>query len=284
MAKVSIYNMAVGGFGAVEYWRLLTTKAVQLHPKVVIVGIYLGNDIADAYRTAYNLPAWQNLRNKNPQYNEAQQNNDKLEQTTTPQVANIQRNFVELRNWLAGHSIIYRMSSFTALGSWVQKNEAKNQNNRFIFAMPIANHTTLLSPTQRANALDTSRYRTKEGLRISRILYANMAVFSKKNNIKLHFVLIPCKETVFVNTVNNQHPLYTELLRSIKNEAIIKNILTKDFERQNIPYTDLLVPLQNQSQVQIIYPATDDHPNNNGYKIIAQFLTKTTTEYLSTSK
>ena len=43
------YNMALNGYGPIQYLYLMRTQAVELHPKIVIVGLYLGNDLVDAY-------------------------------------------------------------------------------------------------------------------------------------------------------------------------------------------------------------------------------------------
>ena len=48
----SVYNLALGGYGPVEYDRLLP-EALELSPRVVLVGLYAGNDFADAYLDAY---------------------------------------------------------------------------------------------------------------------------------------------------------------------------------------------------------------------------------------
>ena len=45
----TVYNMGLGGYGPTQYLYLMRTKAIQLHPKTVIVGFYLGNDLSDVY-------------------------------------------------------------------------------------------------------------------------------------------------------------------------------------------------------------------------------------------
>src|ERR1043166_1793444 len=47
-----VYNMSVGGYGPVQYWQLIP-KAVSLSPKVIVVGLYFGNDLYDAYSLTY---------------------------------------------------------------------------------------------------------------------------------------------------------------------------------------------------------------------------------------
>ncbi len=46
---VEVYSMALGGWGAVQY-AYLTDLAVRFKPKVIIVALYIGNDIYESYR------------------------------------------------------------------------------------------------------------------------------------------------------------------------------------------------------------------------------------------
>ena len=45
----SVYNMGVGGYGPAQY-ELLIDEALKMRPQHVVVGLYLGNDFADAVR------------------------------------------------------------------------------------------------------------------------------------------------------------------------------------------------------------------------------------------
>jgi hypothetical protein len=57
----SVYNMSVGGFGMVQY-AAMPDEALSLRPRLVVVGLYLGNDLYDSYSLAYSRPFWQHLR------------------------------------------------------------------------------------------------------------------------------------------------------------------------------------------------------------------------------
>lgn len=56
-----VYNMSVGGWGAVQYLGLFD-KALRLRPRVVVVAYYTGNDPADSLYMAYAFDAWSSLR------------------------------------------------------------------------------------------------------------------------------------------------------------------------------------------------------------------------------
>src|SRR5688572_25885809 len=57
----SVYNMSVSGWGPVNYREMLQS-ALTPQPKLVIIGLYLGNDLFDAYRDCYLRPLGPTLR------------------------------------------------------------------------------------------------------------------------------------------------------------------------------------------------------------------------------
>ncbi len=48
---LTVYNMSLGGYGPLQYLAL-TERALSLRPRVLVVGIFLGNDVLDAHRFA----------------------------------------------------------------------------------------------------------------------------------------------------------------------------------------------------------------------------------------
>jgi hypothetical protein len=48
----STYNLALGGYGPVQYLRLMD-DALALEPRLVLIGLYAGNDLADAYNAVH---------------------------------------------------------------------------------------------------------------------------------------------------------------------------------------------------------------------------------------
>lgn len=57
----SVYNMALGGWGGGQY-RYIIDKALRLHPKQVIVGIYMGNDSIETLQQVYQNKRFARLR------------------------------------------------------------------------------------------------------------------------------------------------------------------------------------------------------------------------------
>ena len=61
LGGVAVYNISMGGFGPVEYAELIE-RAFQLSPRLIVVGLYLGNDIWGAYETVYCNDNYRQLR------------------------------------------------------------------------------------------------------------------------------------------------------------------------------------------------------------------------------
>ena len=57
-----VYNMAIGGWGAVQYLDMFSKAALRLHPRAAIVAFYSGNDPLESFITAYGNPNWETLR------------------------------------------------------------------------------------------------------------------------------------------------------------------------------------------------------------------------------
>src|SRR5215470_14187355 len=57
-----VYNMGLGGYGPNQYYYLTKNKALQLKPKVIIWGLYMGDDFDNAYSITYGLDYWASQR------------------------------------------------------------------------------------------------------------------------------------------------------------------------------------------------------------------------------
>jgi hypothetical protein len=55
------YSMAIGGWSPVQY-SALVPAALYLSPQVVVLGVYLGNDALEAFRTVYSHEHWKDWR------------------------------------------------------------------------------------------------------------------------------------------------------------------------------------------------------------------------------
>ena len=113
----SVYNMSLGGYGPIQYFYLMRTKAVELHPKVVIVGFYFGNDLLDVYNEVQFNKNWSaygklgDYSGKAPAF------------AYQPGPG---RFLGGLRDWLSSHSVLYAVLTRTRLFDFIRKRELAN--------------------------------------------------------------------------------------------------------------------------------------------------------------
>jgi hypothetical protein len=55
--KVDVYNLGVGGTGPRDYYYRLKTYNDLIKPKIIVIGLFVGNDLFDAYHPKPNYPS-----------------------------------------------------------------------------------------------------------------------------------------------------------------------------------------------------------------------------------
>jgi hypothetical protein len=176
----SVYNMAVGGYGPDQYM-VLSEQAQLLKPKTIIVGLYLGNDLYDAYASAYHLNGFEDLRSN--------ENNNELAQDQILKLSNAladeqqQFHYTYGRNspltwgvWLREHTAIGRLLNRTSL--WQGASDIDYEIDKaWVRAHPDHGLVceddqirTVFTPAYRLTGLDLNDVRVAEGLRITKVV------------------------------------------------------------------------------------------------------------------
>jgi hypothetical protein len=65
LTGLSMYNLGVGGYGPNQYYYLLQTRALSLKPKLVLCGLYIGDEFEGAFSMTYWKQYWSFLRKGN---------------------------------------------------------------------------------------------------------------------------------------------------------------------------------------------------------------------------
>ena len=94
-----VYNMGMGGYGPNQYFYLSKSKALSLKPRMILWGLYMGDDFENAYSITYGLTYWASLRKL-----QLQRANFQIWDTTPS--PSWQKN---VRVWLSRHSVIYQL-------------------------------------------------------------------------------------------------------------------------------------------------------------------------------
>ena len=274
LSNQNVYNLALGGYGPVQYFHLLTSKAVQLNPSVVIVGFYLGNDLLETYETVQNNPYWAELKRSEsaPLLGTVSSPN-----ATVPAGEETASFLSGLRTWLARRSMVYNLLIHSVVGEMARVAEATliarkspgDANVRY----DKNGISTGFTPDLRLKALDLQDPRVSEGLLISLELFARMKAYTVEQAIHLLVLLIPTKESVYAKYLESDWALEKSpaIQSLLENERKVAAIVRAFFEEQGIAHINLLPELQERVAGIQLYPGNfDGHPNQYGYRVIAE--------------
>lgn len=267
--KRQVYNLGLGGYGPNQYYQLLMTKGLSLHPRWVVCGLYMGDDFENAFMITYGLEHWSSLR-----VGQWTNVNYDIWGTTAAPVWG-----ADVRNWLSTHSMVYRLTVHSPLFAVVKEairfDQVSTQTDSQTTALIIDEHNLreAFRPIGMAERLDKTTAPVQEGMRITFHLLKEMNQACIKAGCRFLTVIIPTKETVFAEQIA-KHPqlhLWDALERVIANEQSVKADLLEFLSREDISYVDAL-PALRRSITNKLYAQTtrDMHPGTNGYRVIGE--------------
>lgn len=264
-----VYNMGLGGYGPNQYFYLSNTKAFSLKPRMIIWGLYMGDDFENAFSITYGLDYWAALRNLPPQ----QVDPNIWESPSSDKWDN------QIRVWLSRHSVIYQVAFHTGFGGRV-KGAVQIQNATKFYPgldtsliIPEKHIQEAFRPEGILARLDQDNPSIREGMRITFELLKKMNETCQQNRTQFLVVVIPTKEMVFSNYLEHdtQLPLHDVVEKLLANERSARSQLFNFMTVTNIPYVDTLPALEESSQKGLYaVSAVDMHPNKNGYRVIAE--------------
>lgn len=291
---VSLYNMSFGGYGPYEYLQLLR-EGLALHPRVVIVGLFLGNDISDSYSTVY-------LKDRGARF---------LTLSTQVQYQIMEADLAGMLPDLADR-YLYPELNFPlppeefSMRAWVSENlatwglirqlrftwdssgykspfrEDSPERDRFEIASKRPERyaydgdrggmTTFLPPRALALRIDIQDPRIVEGYRILKATFSEMHKHIEAAGAKLVVLLIPTKQMVYRELIAEQRGPGSEiLLQAIADEAQWTRQLEEFFAGLEVPTvnsTELISRALMDKRKP--YPVSEDgHPNGIGYAQMA---------------
>jgi hypothetical protein len=262
----SVYNISLGGYGPIQYLYLMRTKAVQLHPKIIIIGFYFGNDFLDVYnevRFNKNWSAYGKLGDygaKAPVF--------------ARQGAPV-KFLGGIRDWLSRHSVFYALLTRTPIFDFVRKRELKSKigydpENLISFHDDKHNEIFNLSPS--ARFLDLDDPRIKSAMVITKKVMLDMRGIAEKEGFRLIVALIPTKERVYGKLLDRAgyFKKNLRLADAVYQEDAARNELAGFLKKNNIDLVNLLPELEARVDKGDLYPLTDGHPNKDGYRVIAE--------------
>lgn len=276
-SRVPVQNLSLGGYGPPQYLVLLQ-EARDLHPKVAIVALYLGNDLWEAYHTVYTLDSWKFLRltdvELTAERDPVKAAADHYWMTKTASISTFGRwPPAHWPLWLRGHSAVCRLLDRAGFlpgeEPWSQAARAWADTSGEGLSV-YGGNPTVLTVGLRASALDQDEPRVAEGLRLSRIFIDSMADISAAAGIRLMLVLIPTKETVY----GEAHPelaRHPALARLAADERAARGRLAEQATHRSVAVLDLTAALGERVRAGVrLYPPTEDgHFSQRGYAEVA---------------
>ncbi len=263
-----VYNMGLGGYGPNQYFYLSKTKALTLKPKMIIWGLYMGDDFENAFSITYGLDYWTSLRKLPPQ-----KIDPNIWEMTSPTMNK------KLRIWLSRHSVIYQLAFHTGFGGKLQ-GEFQIRNATTLYPglatsliVPEQNILEAFRPKGMLFGLDQDNPKVREGMRITFGLMKRMDEICKQNHVKFLVVVIPTKETVFSQYLehNTKVPLNDVIDKLISSERSARSEMFQFLTQNDIAYVDALPALQKSVGQRLYAPTAGDmHPGKNGYRVIAE--------------
>lgn len=266
-----VYNMGLGGYGPNQYYELLKTKALALKPRMVICGLSVTDDFDNAFHLTYGLDYWAYLR----VLPGVKVDFDTWGTGPAP-TPSLQK---EIRAWLSQHSVIYQLVVHAGLGNRLN-GEIQIRNAAELYPgmatsliIPEKHIEEAFQPTENLHGLDQDRESVREGMRITFDLLKDMNEICRKNDIQFVVVVIPTKEMVFSQYLeqNPKIPLSDVVGRVLVNERLALDRTFKFLTDAKILYVDPLPAMQKSAgQGLFTRSAGDMHPNKNGYRVIAE--------------
>ena len=276
-----VYNMAVGGYGPIQYW-ILTDQALSFSPKVIVVGLYFGNDLYDAYAMTYTHDSYVELRQTQAR---EELMNDTIRGKSKyywDEEKNFHNNYgrsspAGWSSWLREHSAIGRL--LNRIGWWPGATDLDYEIDR-AWARAYPDHgavcedagiRTVFTSAYRLTGLDLDDPRVGEGLRLTKEVLGKAHQKAEQRGVKFLVLLIPTKELVYADLMQRESKLTGTYARLVGMEQRSRREVESWCNETGIRCVDALPNLQSAiGNRQPIYPSTtESHPNAAGYKILA---------------
>jgi hypothetical protein len=269
-----VYNMGLGGYGPNQYFYLSKTKALSLRPRMIIWGLYMGDDFEGAFSLTYGLDHWAYLRKLPPQ---------KVDPDVW-EVPPADTRGKRIRVWMSRHSVLYQLIFHSGFGGHLT-GEVQIKNAAQLYPgiatsliVPEKNIAEAFRPKGMLTRLDQENPDIGEGMRITFELLKEMNEICQQNHIQFVVTVIPTKEMVFSDYLENNSkiPLDDVINKLLVNERSARQQTFQFFTESHIAYVDPLPELKkNVSQGLYARSAGDMHPNKNGYRVIAEAIAAT---------
>lgn len=257
----SVYNLGHGGYGPLQYRHLVEARALSLGPADVVVGLYLGNDLLNAYVVGYSLEHWSALRDPD---------RPELAVPASARGQGVARPFARpaqersAGQWLRSRSVLAGMA-------WKVLRGERSPGARGSAVLDQKGEVlTRVDVSQGRATLELADARVAEGLRLTLDALEAMAAACRAQGARLLVALIPSKASVF-RAALLRTPDAVNVERVTANERAAADVIRARLDAVGIAHVDLLPDLRAAAARPGLYPPTaNQHPTREGYRAIAE--------------
>jgi hypothetical protein len=289
----STYNCSCAGYGPCEYLVLLQ-KGLALKPKTVLLGLYVGNDILDAYHAVYVDNRFPQYRARNEAILQALAEAERvaalvdLEIQAGVRPASTVRVPDSLWPSLLQKSSLYALARAVrarAVGgeyrSIVREDEpaqdrfevAALRPGRLSFDAEARVRTVFHNPEAHLLMVNLDDPRVREGLRITESLLAVMQARLQSQATRFVVLIIPSKGAVYRDIIETSRArMPAAFFRMLSYEERLSSVLEQFLKAQQIEFVNCLPALRTAlGNGAKVYPeSADSHPTSGGYRVIAE--------------
>jgi len=259
------YNMALGGWGAIQYEHMLREHGLAMQPEIVVVGLYLGNDVLDAYQIVYGLDRWRALRAQGAGVDEYTRKSVEGDLGES--------DYRRVQRWLARHTILYRLA-VSAFGQALGRAEVALRGvPEGVVRIDEPGLSTGFTPGLRLQTVDLRIPEIREGLRLTLDALDRIEALCEANGSRLVVLYVPTKESVFAERLAAQTdaPEAEAIAALLEYEARIRDRVAAHLEARGVTFLDPRPAMRAASEAGPIYPSNEGgHPISAGYHAIAK--------------
>lgn len=289
----TVYNMSCGAYGPCEY-SVLLDRGLYLRPNTVIVGLYVGNDIAGAYVSVLVDKRAPELYPQDPAVLEEIKQADRS--GTLRELAGrhfgtspaLDSDVSPLRGWLSRSSRVYGLlralyaaisqSPYLTQGEDADQHPFETSGARpgyVAFDAEPRFRTVFQPPEGYVLSMNLADPRIREGKRITEAVLLSMQTRLRAQSIRFMVLLIPTKYMVYRPLVERYRAsVPASLFDLLEHETRLTAELEAFLRNHGIEYVDSAAALRaGFDRGQRPYPqSSNTHPNESGYAALAEAL------------
>jgi hypothetical protein len=293
----SVYNMSCGGYSPCEF-KVLAERGLKMTAKIVLVEMYPGNAIRNAYVSVYGCGRFSELHSQDEQLlsdfrrldrekgaftvcaQEALAGNQVDDQGGVVARSPVRTFLSERCALYALARSVYWLATNQKEASPLREDQPRQDSYEVVAQRPLRVpfddpkvRTVFANPEGVKMAMDLNDSRIREGVRIVETVFQSMQVELKSKGIRFVVVLIPSKPLVY-ESLAKKHvpPMPASWFEAVDVEQRMRANFLDFFAKHQIECVNPLASMSSRIlEGSQLFPESDDvHLNANGYKVLAE--------------